>query len=828
MKTHRAIFKLTRRSIRTFFGRYLALFLILFLSTGFFAGLKITKPAMQRTCDDYLSRQKLYDIRILSSNFLLSSDVRAFSDIEGVATAEGGTGTDAMVEVTSARHETDTGSPASAGTTAQRYALRIQSLQNTVDLPSLTAGRMPETASECLADRRLFSSSDIGKKLTVDTSKSDQAAGFLDTKTFTIVGLCDSPLWLSTSRGSTTIGTGQLDGFLFVPKRAFLSIAFTEIDLTLDSETLHRGEVYESLVETVKDRVTSLAEIRSLHTYVLTREDHSGLISFNNDISIVSGIADLFPLFFALIAMLVCVTTMTRMVEEERTQIGTLKALGFSTAEISAKYLLYAGSAALLGWAVGYFAGTLFIPKVFWLAFSSVYGFSRIQYTFSLPLAVMTGAVSITGILLCTWLSVRSELSIRPAELIRPGVSKSGKRIWLEHITPLWKRLSFLHKIMLRNMLRYKQRLFMMLIGIGCCAALVLTGFGVKDSLIGITDLQYKTIQHYQIEAGVQPSKIEEVTARLSRIAADSAACPCSLSRVSIKAHKSAMTNVRLYSTDQPESFMSFWKLKTEGQACRFPQPGEVLVCTRIAQKLSLSIGDSLIIKDAARRDVTSTVSGIFDNYIDNALILNADTLKQQAGEWKPDTLLIRTSDAQMTAKDASKDASSETADAALSQQIAGIPGVRQISSLSLSKETADKALSCVYYIVLLLILFSGALELIVIYNLTSINLAERSREIATVEVLGFYPKETDSYVLQENLVLSLIASFIGLPLGTLFHRAVMSRILVDNMVFLTQIRPVSYVLAILITNLFAYMVNLLMRKRIRAIPMAESLKAVE
>lgn len=824
MKPHRAIFKLTRRSIRTFFGRYLALFLILFLSTGFFAGLKITKPAMQRTCDDYLSRQKLYDIRILSSNFLLSSDVRAFSDIEGVATAEGGTGTDAMIEVTSARHETDTGSPASAGTTAQRYALRIQSLQNTVNLPSLTAGRMPETASECLADRRLFSSSDIGKKLTVDTSKSDQAAGFLDTKTFTIVGLCDSPLWLSTSRGSTTIGTGQLDGFLFVPKRAFLSIAFTEIDLTIDSETLHRGEVYESLVETVKDRVTSLAEIRSLHTYVLTREDHSGLISFNNDISIVSGIADLFPLFFALIAMLVCVTTMTRMVEEERTQIGTLKALGFSTAEISAKYLLYAGSAALLGWAVGYVAGTLFIPKVFWLAFSSVYGFARIQYTFSLPLAVMTGAVSITGILLCTWLSVRSELSIRPAELIRPDVSKSGKRIWLEHITPLWKRLSFLHKITLRNMLRYKQRLFMMLIGIGCCAALVLTGFGVKDSLIGITDLQYKTIQHYQIEAGVQPSKIEEVTARLSRIAADSAACPCSLSRVSIKAHKSAMTNVRLYSTDQPESFMSFWTLKTEGQACRFPQPGEVLVCTGIAQKLSLSIGDSLIIKDAARRDVTATVSGIFDNYIDNALILNADTLKQQAWEWKPDTLLIRTSDAQMTAKDAS----SETADAALSQQIAGIPGVRQISSLSLSKETADKALSCVYYIVLLLILFSGALELIVIYNLTSINLAERSREIATVEVLGFYPKETDSYVLQENLVLSLIASFIGLPLGTLFHRAVMSRILVDNMVFLTRIRPVSYVLAILITNLFAYMVNLLMRKRIRAIPMAESLKAVE
>ena len=571
------------------------------------------------------------------------------------------------------------------------------------------------------------------------------------------------------------------------------------------------------------DYETGKGILKLLHR--LSREHHTTvMIIFKNDISIVSGIADLFPLFFALIAMLVCVTTMTRMVEEERTQIGTLKALGFSTAEISAKYLLYAGSAALIGWAGGYFAGTLLIPKVFWLALSSVYGFARIQYTSSLPLAVMTGVVSITGILLCTWLSVRSELSIRPAELIRPGVSKSGKRIWLEQITPFWKRLSFLHKITLRNMLRYKQRLFMMLVGISCCAALVLTGFGVKDSLIGITDLQYKTIQRYQLEATVTSSKIDDVTDRLFRIAADSAACSCSLSRVSVKAHKSSMSAINLYSTDQPETFMSFWTLKTADKACLFPPSGEVLVCTKIAQKLSLSVGDTLIIRDAARQDITATVSGIFDNYLDNALILNADTLRKQTGEWKPDTLLIRTSGTQTTAKDAS----SEAADAALAQQIAGIPGVRQVSRLSLSKETADKALSCVYYIVLLLILFSGALELIVIYNLTSINLAERSREIATVEVLGFYPKETDSYVLRENLILSLIASFIGLPLGMLFHRAVMSRIIVDNMVFLTRIRPVSYILAVLITNLFAYMVNLLMRKRIRAIPMAESLKAVE
>ena len=571
------------------------------------------------------------------------------------------------------------------------------------------------------------------------------------------------------------------------------------------------------------DYETGKGILKLLHR--LSREHHTTvMIIFKNDISIVSGIADLFPLFFALIAMLVCVTTMTRMVEEERTQIGTLKALGFSTAEISAKYLLYAGSAAHIGWAGGYFAGTLLIPKVFWLALSSVYGFARIQYTSSLPLAVMTGLVSITGILLCTWLSVRSELSIRPAELIRPGVSKSGKRIWLEHVTPFWKRLSFLHKITLRNMLRYKQRLFMMLVGISCCAALVLTGFGVKDSLIGITDLQYRTIQRYQLEATVTSSKIDDVTDRLFRIAADSAACSCSLSRVSVKAHKSSMSAINLYSTDQPETFMSFWTLKTADKACLFPPSGEVLVCTKIAQKLSLSVGDTLIIRDAARQDITATVSGIFDNYLDNALILNADTLRKQTGEWKPDTLLIRTSGTQTTAKDAS----SEAADAALAQQIAGIPGVRQVSRLSLSKETADKALSCVYYIVLLLILFSGALELIVIYNLTSINLAERSREIATVEVLGFYPKETDSYVLRENLILSLIASFIGLPLGMLFHRAVMSRIIVDNMVFLTRIRPVSYILAVLITNLFAYMVNLLMRKRIRAIPMAESLKAVE
>jgi len=867
MRTAREILKLTRRSIRSFFGRYIALLLIVLLSVGFFAGLKVTKPAMYAVCDDYLKSQKLYDFRLLSRTGFLSMDITALSKLDGIRTAEGALSTDAMV--TSA----DTSGPGPASNDAagadqaaadQRsstadqispsYALQIRSLQEETNLPCLTAGRMPEAPYECLADRRLFGEDMLGKKLKVDTGAADSSSSLLQKTEFRIVGLCDSPMFLSTERGTTTIGSGQLDGFLLVPEDAFIDAIFTEVDLTLEEDKPIYSDEYDQLVSTVKKEIKGLLKDRAMSAYVLTRDENPGYLSYQNDTAIVSGIADIFPLFFVMIGMLVCITTMARMVEEERTQIGTLKALGFSSASISARYLLYAGSAAFLGWALGFLLGTYFLPQIFWIAFSSIYGFAPLPYLLSPSLALITLVFAMAGILISTYAATKSMLSGVPAQLIRPGVGKAGRRILLERIRPFWRSLSFLRKITLRNMFRYKQRLFMMLIEIGCCAGLVLTGFGVRDSLTDVTDLQYDEIQVYQMEASVENRKLEKAEAQVSSLlqkaesggsgkrlsdtgnssAASAATLPCSLSRVTLRSGKGSMDLVRLYSFGDGADLSGFWNLRSredsplkrnETKRIASPGEGEAVICTKIAQKLSLSVGDEFTVLNASLDKIHVKVSGIFENYIDNVLIIGASTYEKGFGTWKPDTLLIRAT-GENDAEGGHEDA--DVSEESLAESIGKIDGVITVALLSASRRTADHALSCVHYIILMLVLFSGALEFIVIYNLTSINLAERSREIATVEVLGFYPRETDSYVLRENLVLSVIASLLGIPLGYLFHQAVMSRIVVSSMVYDIHIEPLSYVTAVAVTIFFAFIVNLIMRRSIRKIPMAESLKAVE
>lgn len=654
MREAKQILKMTRRSVRSNTGRYLALLLIVLLSVGFFSGLKVTKPAMQSVLKTYLDRQKLYDFRLLSRTGFPEADAAALNNLDGIEDAEGAVSADVM---------------------AEKYVLHVQSLQDSVNLPSLTDGRMPEKATECLADRRLFGQEDIGRRLDIDTGEFGQAAGMLCVDHVTIVGLCDSPAFISTDRGTASVGSGSPDGFILVPKNAFIHIIFTEIDLTVQESAPVYSDRYDELIDDMRHKIEDLLDDRSMSAYILTRRENPGYRSFENDTAIVSGIANIFPVFFILIGMLVCVTTMTRMVEENRTETGTLKALGYSSFAVSAGYLIYAGSAALLGWAAGYFAGTWGLPQIFWLAYSSVYGFAPLPYLFDPALALITLLAAEAGILLSTYFATRTILAGQPAQLIRPRTAKSGKRILIERITPLWKRLSFLSKITLRNMFRYKQRLIMMLTGISCCAGLVLTGFGVRDSLIPVTHLQYDRVQKYQIEASAESGKIRKAAekaamtlrgeytdgttgaGRVQRETGTDAVqpaggagtasetetaeliMPCSLSRVTLKTDGRSMDGASMYAAEDGTAFAAFWNLGEN----HFPGEGETVVCTKIAQQLGLRPGDTLTIEDPDMNKVQVKVSGIFENYIGSVLIVAADTLSQQTGDYEPDTLLIRT-----------------------------------------------------------------------------------------------------------------------------------------------------------------------------------------
>lgn len=730
----------------------MALLLIVALSAGFFSGLKITKDAMANTCEEFLNRQEFYDFRLFSSLGFTKEDVEEFSKLSGVKMAEGMKTVDALMEYNG---------------NVKPY--KLLSMPGSINLPSLSAGRMPKEEGECLVDDKIFKEEDIGTVIRV-AKENKEGSSQLKNKEYTIVGLADSPLYIGIDRGSTSIGSGAISAFLYLPKENFTGEYFTELNLRLGENAKIYSEEYDELVDGKKEKITKflkkqakarqdelllaqgitqdMAEqmgITAPETYVLTRKENVGYCNFENDTSIVSGIANIFPVFFILIAMLVCMTTMTRMVDEERTQIGVLKALGFSNGKIMQKYLLYAGSATLLGWIIGFFLCTWGIPKIFWFAYNALYDFAPLSYLFSGKLAWITLGVSLLGILGSTYFSCRKEFISVPAKLIRPRAAKNGKRILLERLTFLWKRLTFLQKITTRNMFRYKKRLIMMLVGISCCAGLVVTGFGVRDSMIHVADTQFEAIQKYDMEVTM-------------------------------------------------------------------PGQGEVIINKKIAEKLSLAVGDQMEIKNGDMESATFTVSGIFDNYIYNYLVLSKDTYEQNFGKWKQNL-------AQLKVQEESEQ---------IAKKLTKIDAIKGVSQLSILKANVNNALSCLDYIITMVVLFAGALALIVIFNLTNINLAERSREIATVQVLGFYPKETESYVLRENLILSFLASLIGLPLGTLFHRVVMSKIVIDIFSFQLRIEGRSYVMAFFITLFFTMVVNLFMRRQIGKIHMTESLKAVE
>ncbi|MDE6723021.1 MAG: ABC transporter permease, partial [Eubacterium sp.] len=346
------------------------------------------------------------------------------------------------------------------------------------------------------------------------------------------------------------------------------------------------------------------------------------------------------------------------------------------------------------------------------------------------------------------------------------------------------------------------------------CAGLVLTAFGVRDSMVNIASLQYDNIQKYQMEATFNDENAFKDIIANSEI---EDYMTCQELRVEISnAENSTMRAINYYSFKDTSKLSDFWSFTNGKNTVPFPQADisakPVILSSGIANKLSLSVGDIIIIKNSENKAIEATVSGIFDNYVDNFVVTASESQPSAFAEWKENTVLIHTS----------------TDNEAFAEKLMDLTGVTAVKQLSDTRSSVDLALNSLNYIIWLIVAFAGVLEFVVIFNLTNINIAERRREIATVQVLGFYPKEQNSYVLRENLVLSIISSIIGIPLGVLFHSAVMKLIVIDRITFDISIQPLSYVVAIICTIFFAILVNQFMKRRIDRIPMAESLKAVE
>ncbi len=633
--------------------------------------------------------------------------------------------------------------------------------------------------------------------------------------------LADGRLELEDGRARLEKARGELEDAMTELADGERELADGRIELADAKEEYEEARAeFEEEMQDAQDKIDDardeLADIDEPDYYALTRDTNIGYACYESDSNIVAAIANVFPVFFFLVAALICMTTMNRMVEEQRTQIGVMKALGYGNGAIMGKYLFYAGSAAAVGALAGCLGGTWLFPRVIWMGYGIMYSMGDIEYYFDVPMALFSLAAALLCSMGAAYVSCRHELLGVPASLIRPKAPKSGKRIFLETIPSVWGRLKFLHKVSIRNIVRYKKRFFMMILGISGCTALLLTGFGVRDSVTNVADMQYDEVQIYDI--GITFSDEEKADAKiLEERMGDALERTAFLYEESVDLDFGGKTkSVYLQVPENVEEMGAFLDLHTpDGEKIPYPSRTEAVLTAKLADSMGIRIGDTISFRDNDMNRFTVKVSGFCENFIYNYIYISKETYADQFGappKYKSAYAVVR------------EGVDVHEAAAAL----ADMDPVLAVSVTADMRERIATMMKSMDYIVFLIIACAGSLAFIVLYNLTNINITERIREIATIKVLGFYAKETADYVFRENLVLTGLGAIAGLGLGKWLHWFVMYNINIDLISFKTAIAPVSFVLSLVLTFVFAMLVNGVMYFKLEKINMAEALKSIE
>lgn len=560
-----------------------------------------------------------------------------------------------------------------------------------------------------------------------------------------------------------------------------------------------------------------IKNINHADTYVLGRDTNAGYVCFESDTNVVQSVASVFPVFFFLVAALVCLTTMTRMIADQRTQIGIMKALGYSSGAIMGKYMFYSGSATVLGSIFGIAAGSFAFPAIVWFGYGLIYNLSGLTFTMNWPLALGITAANLLVTLLVTWYCCAKELKCAPADLIRPKAPEAGKRILLERIPTVWNDMSFMQKVSARNIMRYKKRIFMMLLGIGGCTALVLTALGLNDTIQNVVTRQYDDIILYDYELTMAYDMNEEEQEIFFRDAGDDIKDAVFLYRgLAEVSGGDAIKNATLTVTDG-KKLCKYIDLSYDGEPIDYPGRGEAAINYNLARQLGgIEVGDEIKLTTSEKKELTVTVSALFDNYVDSFVFISPETCEEQLGE---------VPEYKSALANAPDGADINRCAEALTHDVDGVRGV----TLSVDiKARMSSMMDGLLVVVAAIILCAGLLAFIVLYNLTNINISERIREIATLKVLGFYPNEAAHYVFRENLILTGAGAVFGLGLGVALHAFVMNAIKVDMMYFKPHISFLSFAVSIAITFVFAMIVNAIMRRRIDNIDMAGALKSIE
>ena len=576
-------------------------------------------------------------------------------------------------------------------------------------------------------------------------------------------------------------------------------------------------------LQQITDAEEQIRYIQNGEWYVLDRTSTMSFVTFEQYTDRMTAIARVFPVFFFLVAALVASTTMTRMVDENRLQMGTLKALGYSNGQIAAKYLFYALSASILGSFAGMALGFTVFPLIIWNAFGMIFDVPTFRLAFYPGMAAAGLGISAAVIGLTTWLACRSSLHEKTASLLLPRAPVAGKRILLEYITPLWKRMSFSQKTTARNLFRYKKRFFMTVLGVAGCTALLLIGFGIQDSLLPIVDKQGAELTHNDLTISLSSEKALTVEDGLADVLDRSSEVKSwgkfYSKSVSIYNADGTVDTVSLIAAEDDALLTQYNTFRTRQghHAIAFGADSAILT-EKTAAHLGLRVGDTFWVETPSGSRMELTLTGITENYIYARLYLSQEQFARYCGstpvEWN--TVFSQTTCT-----------STDDIDALRAKLLA----CNYISGVTFTADTTgmlSNLIVCLNYVVGLVILCAGALAAVVLYNLISVNLAERKKELATIKVLGFYDKEVYRYIFREIDLLAFIGSLVGLGLGVPLHQFIVRTIEMDRMMFIRTIAPRSYLISVALTMVFTFAVCLIMRRHVKQISMVESMKAPE
>ena len=573
--------------------------------------------------------------------------------------------------------------------------------------------------------------------------------------------------------------------------------------------------------EKIKDAKKQIKKIEKPTLYILDRDSHQSFVEYEGCANSIDALAKIFPVFFFAVAALVCLTTMTRMVDEQRINIGTLKGLGYKTSQISKKYILYALIACLTGSILGLAIGFSVFPTVIFFAYGMMYSIENIVYVFSIPIAIGITSLALIIIILSAYMACRKELKETPAILMRPKAPKSGKRILLERVPFIWNRFSFISKVTVRNIFRYKKRFLMTVLGIAGCTALILTGFGIKDSIEMILTGQYGTLFKYDmslvIQSDMTDKQIYELRKNLSDIDEINKYEFFSYENGDIKVNntKKEITIVVPENLEKMDKFIHLQDRKTQNPI-ELNNKGIVLT-EKIARDLGVKAGDEIELINSDDKKAKIKVSHITENYISHyAYISPENYIKLFEKDLDFNRVIGILNNPSVKIEDK------------LSKKLFDIETIDGITFNTASKETFHNTIKNLNYVVLIMIISAGALAFVVLYNLTNVNISERIREIATIKVLGFYDKEVSAYIYRENIILTIIGTVVGLGLGTILHKFIMVTVEIQSMMFGRVIDISSYFIAAVLTIVLSLFVNLAMFYKLRNVKMVESLKSVD